>query len=296
MSMINYIKSLLPNFGQDRIIDDLSRMRAEAEENLLPSLQQASRAFHGQKLQSQVAKNIEATLQERFRSHGSMFDILYDIFKDVPAKLDVLDEAAEEFFAKDVTKESLTYRRATVLKYAETLNFAMNYTVRTVLRVIAAETCVAAGAPEQVDTQLSPKERSYFDSKMGAWIDTLVLLTKSAADVKAALVTVPDVAANEHDAEAVAAVTGHRSLDPLGLNFIAPSINPIYHFRMMLAEWDVAAINQSKEERKLVELRLRELKNRQHGVNDARIQHQIELTEDRLKKLDFAIARMSGQH
>lgn len=296
MNILNYIKSLLPSFGRDRIFDDLSRMRADLDDSLLPSLTAAAAAFRTQKLASPVAIGIERALQAKFRSHNhlKLFDLLVLVFKAAPAKLDVLDKAVEEYFAKDVVAEGLTYRHSTILQYAETMTFAMRYTAQQVRRVLAAEAAVASGKPDPDESYLTAREKAEYNARYSNWLDALGVIERSATELKNAIANVPDVVVDETTAAAVAAHVGTKNLDPMGMNFITPSWNPIYKVRMVKAEWDVARINQSKEERKMVELRLRELKNQREGIDDAKIQHQIEVVEDRLKKLDFKITKLAG--
>jgi hypothetical protein len=295
MSMLTYFKSLLPSFGQDRIIDDLQRMRAEVEENLLPSLIQASTAFHDVKFKSDVALIAQSKLQKRFdAAHQGLFEILHDIFKDAPAKLELLENAVEEYFAKDVEKESLTYRRASILQFIELYSFAIQYTIRMVLRVIIAESYEEAGKSSEVDSYMSAKEKAYFAEHYDAWLAALNVADKTPTQIEQAFAAVPEVVIDEAHADAHASTIGAKALDPMGMNFVKPSWNPIYRVRLVMAEWDVQLINRSKEERKMVELRLRELKNRRDGVDDAKLQHQIEVTESRLKSLEFKIAKLSG--
>ncbi len=292
MNVLAYVKSLLPSFGQDRVVDDLSRMRADVEDSLIPSLDQAAKAFKGQKFKSTVALGVEKALQRQFNVSGNVFEILLKLFHSIPSKLDVLDEAVESHFSKDIVKEAFTYRRANILKYAEMLSFVIGYTSRLTLRIIAAEKAAIDGTP--VDAHLTAAQTTQFTEKYTSWLDALKVIDKSAAELKSAIESVPDVIIDETNAHGVEATVGAKTLDPMGMNFISPSWNLIYRVRMYAAEWDVATINRSKEERKLVELRLRELKEAREGKPSALIEHQIETAEDRLKKIDFRIARLSG--
>lgn len=293
MSMLEYVTSLLPSFGQDKIVDDLARQRKELDEILLPSLEQAEKAFKGQKFKSTFAKGLETTLKSRFRDHRSedLFGILHDIFKSTPAKVEALEKLVESFFAKDVTKEAITYRKAAILKFIETLSFAIQYTSRITLRVITAEAEAESGSQEEV--HIHGASKSFLEDKYITWLDTLVLIDQPVRRIEEQLTSIPEVVVNEDSAAHIEAVEGKR-LDPMRLNFVSPSINPLYHFGNWLAEHQVSSANRAKEERKLVELRLHDLKNRREGKPDANIQHKIELFEDRIKKLDFQIAKNSA--
>lgn len=287
MNIIDYVKSLLPSFGQDRILDDLARLRAEANDVLLPSLAQAEDTFSGRPFTSAYAKGIEKTLKRRFESHGSratLFSILDEVYKSVPAQLTMLDKLVESSFAKDIAQETVSYRKANVLKYIETLSFSMQYAVRMLLRVIRVET----GAAEDSES-LHAAEKSQLDSGYLQWLDTLELIDQKAETLEKELLSIPEIGVSAHVGGAIEG----KKLDPMRMNFITPSWNPIYHVRLRMAEKTVADINRAKEERKLVELRLHDLKTRSGNKSDPVVQKQVELVEERLKKIDHSIARMS---
>lgn len=287
MNILDYVKSLLPSFGQDRILDDLARLRAEANDVLLPSLAQAEETFSGRPFTSAYAKGIEKTLKRRFDSHGSratLFSILDEVYKGIPAQLTMLDKLVESSFAKDIAQETVSYRKANVLKYIETLSFSMQYTVRMLLRVSRVET----GAAEDSEA-LHAAEKDYLDNGYMQWLDALELVDQTPEAIEKALLSIPEITVAEHVGGAIDA----KKLDPLKMNFITPSWNPIYHIRLRMAEATVAEINRSKEERKLVELRLHDIKTRSGAKSDPVVQKQIELVEERLKKIDHAIARMA---
>jgi hypothetical protein len=297
MSMLEYAKSLLPSFGQDRIVDDLSRLRAELHELVLPSLEQAEKTFKGHDFQSAYAKGLEKTLKGRFRDHRAddLFGILLAIFKDAPAKIEALEKLVDASFAKDVTKEALTYRKANILKFIETVGFAIQYTTRATLRVISSEADYVGGrTPEEgKHNAVHNADVSFLDEKYVTWLDTLVLLDQPVSAIEEQLSSVPEVVVSADTHDSIEATSDAKRFDPMRLNFITPSWNPIYHVRSYLAEYEVASINRSKEERKLVELYLYKLKAQQKQEPTASIERQIELVQDRLKKIDFKIAKLS---
>jgi hypothetical protein len=288
MNILDYAKSLLPSFGQDRILDDLARLRAETNDVLLPSLAQADETFQGHSFKTSYAKGIETTLKRRFEDHGpkaTLFSILDEVYKGVPAQITMLDQLVGESFAKDIDAETLSYRKASILKYIETLSFSVQYAVRVILRVVRIE----GGAEGEHDASLHAAEKLYLDRNYRDWIDSLTLISQSVSAVEAGLSSIPEIGISEHTEGALDA----KKIDPLKQNFINPVLNPIYHIRMRLAEKTVADINRAKEERKLVELRLHEYKSRQSGKPDPVLEEQIEKVENRLKQIDHSIARMS---
>lgn len=294
MSTKSFWKSLLPTIGQDRIIDDISRMRNEVVDSLLPTLYAGGRDFHSHPFKSSVSQTYERVLRQKTKLHGGLFDMLSTVFKDVPTVLDQVEQLVESHFGKDITKEALTYRGVSVLRFLEVVNFAIQYTTRVALRVVIAEAMVAAGKGDVGDASISERESAYLDGKYADWQNAIELLAQSPAAILAKLEATPDVVIDEHTEGAVTATLGSNGLDPLKLNFITPTSNPIYFVRSLFAEWDVESVKRAKEESTMVQLRLRELHLARAGQTDPRLEQAIEVSEDRLKKLDFKIAKLSG--
>lgn len=65
--------------------------------------------------------------------------------------------------------------------------------------------------------------------------------------------------------------------------------NPIYHFRMWLADNDVAKYESLKEKKKLIELKVLELKLEQDGDNNPKLLQQIEYYENKVATMDYDI-------
>ena len=65
--------------------------------------------------------------------------------------------------------------------------------------------------------------------------------------------------------------------------------NPIYHFRMWLADRDVAKYESLKEKKKLIELKVLELKTKQDGEDNPKLSKQIEYYENKLSSMEYEI-------
>jgi hypothetical protein len=68
--------------------------------------------------------------------------------------------------------------------------------------------------------------------------------------------------------------------------------NPIYHIRMWMVDREIAKYESLKERKKLIELRLMELKLEEEGQADPKLRKQIEYYEERLSKLDYEIDKL----
>lgn len=294
MSILTFWKQLLPNIGQDRVLDDIAKQRDEIENSLNPNLSQARNYFRHHPLHSVIGKTYERNVQVKLKlTHQGLFEILQSIFKDVPSLLDRLEKMVTDTFEKDQPKESLTYRRANVIQLLGVIAFTVRYTQRSIIRIISAESALAYGSGEA--EALTDNERAFFDGKFQQWVDSLAVLNGRPEDILASIASIPDVVIDEKNEGAVSAVAGAANMDPLRMNFISPDWNPIYKLRLIRSEYEVASLNQAREERKLVELKLRQLNEAKGRGHDPHLEQAIAVSEDRLKKLDYKIAKVVGE-
>lgn len=68
--------------------------------------------------------------------------------------------------------------------------------------------------------------------------------------------------------------------------------NPIYHIKMWLVDKSINRYEVLKEKKKLTELKILELKARQNGENDPKLQKAIEYHEDKLEAIEYKIRRI----
>jgi len=72
------------------------------------------------------------------------------------------------------------------------------------------------------------------------------------------------------------------------MNFI---YNPIYHIRLFLVDLEELRLERLKDSKRLLELRLLELKNRANTENDPKLKEAITYYENKLEKIDRKIER-----
>lgn len=292
MNLKSFFSSLLPSFERSRIVEDIELIRKEVVEVLLPAFKTALATMAGKTWAHNEANAFNSTFiaaLPQFRQVGFLGGA-QRIFADLPAKLDAIDKMVIEIFAKDVTKDTITYRKAAILQYLDTVRFAAKYTGRMLLRLTALET--AALNKSEFSEPLSPAETSWLAANQSAYLQVMKLLAQHPKDLAALLEEIPDIAVVPDRVDLVKQTVGLDKIDPLKLNFLPPTFNPIYGLRLMYTEYQVKRYEEQVEEKRLLELRLLAMKEAHSGKQDARLAQQIEYTEGRLQRLSYKIAEM----
>lgn len=298
MNIMKFFSALLPNFERSRIVEDIDLLRTEAKDIILPAYKQAGSLTHGKKFGAQITQNFNELFLNtlpRYRQAGFVVGT-HEFYVTVVEKLDILEKLVGDLFAKDVTKESLTYRKAAILQYLSALRFVNQYAQRSLLRFLAAEQFAALGQPERIDTQLSPGEKKWLDDNLSGYLQALKLLALPTKDLTAALNSIPEITIVPERFDAVKQTVGADKLDPLRFDFISANYNPIYFLRSLWAEYQVEAYKRDKETKRALEFRLLALRQAYEGHQDAKIQQQIEYTEGRIAKISAELAEKEARY
>ena len=71
--------------------------------------------------------------------------------------------------------------------------------------------------------------------------------------------------------------------------------NPIYHIRMWLVDLEMVKYDALTDKRKLLELKVNDLKSRQGGDNNAKLKKTISYYEDKLEKVEYKIRTIEDE-
>lgn len=293
MKFDQYIVSLLPSFGKDRVLEDCRVTRNEIKDISLPLYDTAAPLFKGYKFKSPELLEQIASFN-RLCKPGSD-NIITHIQKCLKASLENLDEVeglVEKTYNEEVAGAGLTYLKANLLQFTECLNFVARYARRYLLWVYIAETAEIPDSETALVDAMAPAEIEWIKINFVPFCTALNVVGIPTSKVKKALADVPDIVVTEENVKSLTSTLGAQKLDPLSVGLIPVWLNPIYHIGMFVAEWQASRYKAAKEEKKLVELRYLNLKKRQEGKPDARLQKEIDYTAGRLRELNYKLAKM----
>lgn len=297
MKILDYIASLVPSFDKQRILNNVAALQTELGSTTLKSYQEAGDLFKAKKFKSKWVNDFDSNYHATMRDNRSENFVLAiaTILKSVPAKLGFLESLIASDFSKDVARSALTYKKATVLKYLELVQFAQDYGNRLLIKVMALETDANSGINSVDDNP--PAIQSWMRQNERAFLDALNVLSMPLADIKEKIEEIPDINAIPESAGVVSETVGGHRVDPLGLGFIVTTwMNPIYHLRMAFAEWQVERYKAKQEEKKMLEFRLLALQESYEKKKDPKLQQVIEYTNGRLQSLNRKLSEIESEY
>lgn len=292
MKIKKFITSLLPTFEKGRVTEDIALLKSELKDQTLPIFKEATNRFVTTPMASSEAKKFDRVFNSYVKMRGTRnyIETITKIFENLDQNYSKIETAVARAYGSDISVSGMTYLRANLLQYIEAVGFSLRYSRRLLIWTIHQEQLHSKtdGGAEP----MSKAEIKWFEKNQNTFLYCMRVLNTVKGDLDKVLADIPDMIIVPEDVEAMEKTVGNTKLDPMNLGIIPIAMNPIYHIRMAVAEWQVNRYNLAKEERKLLELKLLSMKESAQGNNDPKLQQNIEYTEGRLQKLNRKLAEM----
>lgn len=291
MSFQKFVTSLLPVIDKRQFkgdIDDVRKMLSET----LPVFDNAAKTFKGLRFRTPYLAKWDASFIKSVNSRlrGNHIELIYQIFNKCSDNLAVIERLNDKENS-DIARATITYSRVQILQYVAALNFALRYARKHLIYVLSAETNVMRQS-KMAGKELSKGEANWLATKYTSFVQVMRAFDHTPNELSKALESIPDIIVDEENGDAVAASTGKQALDPLGLVQVGFTFNPIYHLRMMRADWQHTEYEAMKEEKKLIEYRLMDLKNLAEGNSDPKLEQAIEHYQEIVDEYSYKLADM----
>lgn len=294
MNIRKYLVSLLPSFGRAEVEEDIRITRSEIKEFTQPAYEQAVTVFRGWKFKSESLEPQLTTFGRMVKGHGNPIETINAGWKNVLENLDQAEFLIKAHVSNEIAGAGLTYLKGNLLQFIEAVAFVSKYARKFLNYVYVCETAEFAEGGTSVMESLTPAELEWIKANFVTFCQAFNIVTGNPSKIKTQLENVPDIVVTPDNTDTVGA-QGSK-VDPFHMGLIPIWMNPIYHVGMFVAEWQADRYNSAKQERKLVELRMLNLKKLHEGKPDAAVQREIQYLESRVQGLNFKIQKMETAH
>jgi len=295
MDFGKYINSLLPSLGKDRVLEDISNLREELQDTVIPPYLAATEFFKQHRFQDKISKDLTKDFERQVKTthRGDMVAVMSAVWANSVDGLDELDRLVDKYYSASTASTGMTFLKANVLQHVEAMGFAFRYARRLLMYLYALETQHYSKDGEKISGSfLTKPEREWMQIHYRDFLQVINILAIPAKDLSRIYGQVPDAVIEPGRVEEMKATMGTAKIDPLKHGFIPSALWPIYHVRIRIAEWQVARRDTAREEVRAMEFRLLNLKNLGTGTTNARIEQEIAYSEDRVSKLNRKIAKL----
>ena len=297
MQIAKLVQSLLPTFTKNRILEDINMLREELKASTLGPYKSAVGDFGTRKWESDYAKAFEKAFESGYRSRysGNFIKPVNETLENILENLDTVARLVDVQYSNDVMRDAMNALKINLLQWVETAQFFVKYSRRLLVCTLTCE--VNKINKEEAEFHgMVDAEITWLTSNRDNYLYALNIMAVKRAELEKKFEELPDVIVNEQTVGTLNETVGSSKLDPMNFGLIPVALNPIYHIRMMVAEWQVARFNSAQAERKMLEFRILQLKQAASGKKDARLEQEIEYNQGRLDKLNFKLAEMEKDY
>lgn len=294
MKIDKYLSSILPSFTRGRLLDDLGTLREELKLNTLPPIQAMAKAFGKRKFENEWVRAFDEGFKKEsnIRYNGNFIVGVEETLTHVQENMDVIERLIGKYYADDVVREAMTVMRVNLMQYLETISFCIQYSRRLMVAAISMEVATVNTEPSTV----TEGELGWLNVRRDNYFSAIRILSDKKQELEAKFEALPDMALNADSYHTSKAVVGEERVDPFNFGLIPIKLNPIYHIRMAIADWQVSRFKAAQEEKRMLEFKLLQMKLAADGKKDARLQEQIDYTQGRLEKLNYKLAQMEEDY
>ena len=300
MKIRDYVSSLLPSFTKSRMSEDVGIIREELKNSTTPPYTAMVKAYGNTKFKAKELQSFEEEFKRGVKSRfrGNSVAVIEQTLKRMETNTDLVDRMVSEYYADDVMRDAMTFLKINLIQYIETMSFVCRYARRHLIWVVSVENHAVTGGEGYGET-MTAGELEWLRVQRANFFQALTVMggEKSEPTVLEGLFkSVPDIVVTKDNVPVIEKTVGVQKTDPFQFGLIPVWLNPIYHVRMKIAEWQVKRYKTAQKEKEVLELRLLQLKLSQQGKSDPRLQQQIEYNEGRLQKLNYELQQMEEDY
>lgn len=291
MNIAHFVEKIAGGFSRPAAVQVYTSAVKEMNDTTIPALEQFVAYVESDNRAQKVLERFNKDFLARVgQGKGKFYDRLLAAMRANVAQAGDVEDLIVKLVPKDADALALDARSANLVQYTEVLGFVNHYTRRLLLSFTADISKVLDGA--KFDSGLAVPELKTLQEEMNAFAIAVITLELAASGVERAILNIPEFNVAGTDMEAMTATHGSGKLDPLRMGFFSARWNPIYAIRMLITDRLIARYEAAKEERQALEYRIQALMDARDGTENPRLEQAIKYHNERLKKLNYEIAKV----
>lgn len=290
MKLVDVVKAFLPHIDKNQVIEDLRVTSGELDNFVIPSYKHGVDFFKTNKLKSTKSQSLSDIFYRNFDMQGGSKQpsVIGEVAKRLPfikENTDYILKIAEELYERDIINEGLTAKKAVVLRAAGNLSFVSRFSI-DLLNLLYVNEAIEVNAEIEESMQLSPASIKHVETNIAAFARLVSDYGIPNKKFSSIILETPDIIINSKTESAVRGLYNEQDIDRFSNVFKSGFTgNPIYHIRLVVAEWQSSRYKANKDKKKMLELRLLHLKLLNEKKNDAKLEQEIEYIQSRVDKI-----------
>jgi hypothetical protein len=302
MKIVDFLKSLLPNFSKQTVLEDIRINKLLLTTIVVPAYEDALKVFGARKFINQSLQKDWEVFRRNVRGANGTNTIvaIEKSIKPMLSTLALIESLVEKDYTDDIEGVGITYYKTAILQMLESIGFAIDYSMKYLNYAYVVEAAELEGEDADVANELGaalvPADVRFINERLIDFCTVMDTLSKPTDKIKSDFEEIPDITVTKTGDAVVQHTVGAAKLDPFRHGFVPIAMNPIYHVRMKIADYQHYRYEQKKAEKDALELRKLKLERMQHGKQDPALDKQIEYTQKRIEDLAAQIRKVEEQY
>lgn len=297
MDIKNYLKSLVPTLGKDKILDDQRVTLENLQNTVQPLYQQAAIASKTVTFTNAKVSRMSEVARERLKGArtDNVLVILERHLPNVIANVQWLNTQIEQLFTDEVATGSLSLKNANILQLMEYSSFLDRYMRKLVDFVFVHELDSTPMYKNYAKDNLSKGQMEMIEKRYQYFIEVFDIFRQKPDDFQKRLNQIPEITLDVDNTTAALGIFDKAKTDPFRLNYIPVLSAPFYRIGMWLAEWQTMRYREAKDDLRKVQLRIKLLEQAQQNEPNPAIERELQYQQDRAEQLSYKIDKAESK-
>lgn len=214
---------------------------------------------------------------------------VYEALITVSDNLQITEKLLSSILETTTLTSAITVRKAALIRAAEQISFVGRYSIDILNIAYQYETSEI----NSESVEFTPYVKKTIIPNIHIFAKLLETYSMPSRDFESKINNIPEVIITADTFSAVSAMFDRDKLEPFSAPITAGfSSSPIYHVRMLVAEWQAERYKSNKDKKRLLEIKLLNLKLSKDNKRDPKLDREIEHLEGRIETLDYKLTKM----
>lgn len=276
----NYIESLTATVKKESVEEALGNVITGINDEIIPSLEAVIKDSDDSVIKdNQFIKNL-SKLTVRTKDNKEYLNVLLKLLKEITSEANDITKLVDKDLSAYITSKGSTAKDIAIMKLVSDIA-ALAFYIQDLIYFILVDVKETAIPKIRLDD---------IRKNSGSFVVLFNYYYKGLSKIVKELPRVSDEIVYREDAKPSMMDKLFKSKGKLlSLPVSGFNGNPIYHIRMWLVDKEMERYELLKEKKKLIELKLLDLKLQAQNESDPKLKTQIEYYEDKIGKLEYNI-------
>lgn len=293
-NIFDYLKSLLPKFGKDKVAELVRQTQNELTSYVIPSYLEAEKGIGVLQFKSPKINSLTSILKRTIkpdRQNDNIVRIIRTRLESISLNNRVIENHIDDSMEDEIVVGGITVLKVNLLRFIEASSFVSRYASKFLNYIYIYETAAVGGDITYIKDSLSKGEIQWIEDRFLDFVLALSILSKDSKNFNNIISSLPEVTI-DNDSSATGAVFGDNKLDPFGFRHLSGfTFNPIMHVSLIAAAFQANRYKEQKELKTVLQLRLLNLQNVYNSAPDAKLEKEIEYVQRRIDRLSDDIRK-----